>query len=154
MAVLGDGAIVVGDTDEVVGGAALDGGGEVVVVGGDAVLGGGTVVVGGSVEVVGGGVVAVGGGSGVGSGVGSGAGGSIIVTVPRLIEEGTYDFTLHHSSLTWTLASITSPTILYWPRGMLSGKERSMVCDSWTDWPFCVGNEPIDTTYPVFRTTL
>ena len=113
MATLGDGAIVVGDIDEIVGGAALDGGGEVVVVGSDAVLGGGRVVVGGSVEVVGGGVVVVGGGSGVGSGVGSGAGGSIIVTVPRDTEGGTYCNTLTDIGPSKTLAVITSPTILY-----------------------------------------
>ena len=103
--------------------------GPVVVITISAVVTGGLVTVivvvtgGGTVDAVG---VGAGEGVGVGTGGGTGAGGASSVTVPSDVEEGTYEFTLNHST-TWTLASITCPTILYWPGAMLPGKDKARV---------------------------
>ncbi len=72
--------------------------------------------------------VGVGDGSavGVGTGTGTGGGGASSVTVPIDIEEGTYEVTLNHST-TWTLASITCPTISYCPGAMSPGNDRPTI---------------------------
>lgn len=96
-------------------------------------LGTGTVIaaVGGAVGgVVVGVMVGIVVGGSVGSGVVVGGGGtSKIVTLPKLMEDGTYEVTLNHN-ITFTRAEITSPTILYCPGAILLGNASCTVCDS------------------------
>ena len=70
--------------------------------------------------------VGVGVGAGAGGGVGVGSGAPSSVTLPIAMVDGTYEVTLNHNT-TWTLASVTSPTMSYCPGGMLPGNDRSTI---------------------------